>query len=167
LNGEHRLIVSLLYGAGLRIMEAVRLRVKDLDFARSEITVRDGKGGNDRLTMLPESLKDALTAQVQAVHRLHEEDLKRGRGEVYLPYSLEKKHKNAATELTWQYLFPASKLSLDPRSGKERRHHVAEPNVQHIRTVQELPGHKDVRTTMIYTHVLNRGGRGVRSPLDR
>ena len=200
LKGEHRLIASLLYGSGLRIMEAVRLRVKDIEFSRNEITVRDGKGENDRLTMLPQSLKPALAVQVEAVRRLHEEDLKRGWGEVYLPYALERKYKNAATDFSWQYLFPAHKPSIDPRSGKLRRHHVSEQNVQRavktalraagvkkngschafrhsfathlleagydIRTVQELLGHKDVRTTMIYTHVLNKGGRGVRSPLD-
>jgi integron integrase len=200
LKGEHRLIASLLYGSGLRIMEAVRLRVKDIDLARNEITVRDGKGEKDRMTMLPQSLKPALAVQIEAVRRLHEEDLKRGGGEVYLPYALERKYRNAARDPLWQYLFPAGKHSIDPRSGKTRRHHVAEQNVQRavktalraagvkkngschafrhsfathlledgydIRTVQELLGHKDVRTTMIYTHVLNRGGRGVRSPLD-
>lgn len=200
LKGEHRLIASLLYGSGLRIMEAVRLRVKDIDLSRHEITVRDGKGEQDRLTMLPQSLKHALTVQVEAARRLHEEDLKRGCGEVYLPYALDRKYKSAAKDLIWQYLFPADKLSVDPRSGKTRRHHVSEQNVQRavksalraagvkkngtchafrhsfathlledgydIRTVQELLGHKDVRTTMIYTHVLNKGGRGVRSPLD-
>ncbi|MDX6614149.1 MAG: hypothetical protein QOD75_3335 [Blastocatellia bacterium] len=200
LNGENRLIVSLLYGSGLRIMEALRLRVKDIEFARHEITVRDGKGEKDRLTILPQLLEPAIKLQVQAVHRLHQEDLKRGGGDVYLPYALERKYKNAAKEFSWQYLFPATKLSLDPRSGKQRRHHVSEQKVQRavktallaaginkngschafrhsfathlledgydIRTVQELLGHKDVRTTMIYTHVLNRGGRGVRSPLD-
>jgi integron integrase len=200
LKGEHRLIASVLYGSGLRIMEAVRLRVKDIDFSRNEITVRDGKGENDRLTMLPQSLKPALAVQVEAVQRLHKEDLKRGGGEVYLPYALERKYKNAGTDFLWQYVFPANKLSIDPRSGKQRRHHVSEQNVQRavktalraagvkkngtchafrhsfathlledgydIRTVQELLGHKDVRTTMIYTHVLNKGGRGVRSPLD-
>jgi integron integrase len=200
LKGEHRLIAGLLYGSGLRIMEAVRLRVKDIDFSRNEITVRDGKGEKDRLTMLPQSLKPALAVQVEAVERLHEEDVKRGGGGVYLPYALERKYKNAATEFLWQYVFPAHKLSTDPRSGKTRRHHVSEQNVQRavktalraagvkkngschafrhsfathlleagydIRTVQELLGHKDVRTTMIYTHVLNKGGRGVRSPLD-
>jgi integron integrase len=201
MKGEHRLIASLLYGSGLRIMEAVRLRVKDIDFSRNEIMVRDGKGENDRLTMLPQSLKPALAVQVDAVRRLHEENLKRGWGAVYLPYALERKYKNAATEFSWQYLFPANKPSNDPRSGKIRRHHVSEQNVQRavkialraagvkkngschafrhsfathlledgydIRTVQELLGHKDVRTTMIYTHVLNKGGRGVRSPLDQ
>jgi len=200
LKGENRLIASLLYGSGLRIMEAVRLRVKDLDLSRNEITVRDGKGERDRLTMLPQSLKPALSVQIDAAERLHDEDLKRGGGEVYLPYALERKYKNAAKELSWQYLFPAGKHSTDPRSGKMRRHHVSEQNVQRavklalraagvkkngtchafrhsfathlledgydIRTVQELLGHKDVRTTMIYTHVLNRGGKGVRSPLD-
>ena len=200
LKGDHRLIASLLYGSGLRIMEAVRLRVKDIDFSRNEITVRDGKGENDRLTMLPQSLNPALAVQIETVRRLHEEDFKRGFGEVYLPYALDRKYKNAAKDFVWQYVFPANKLSIDPRSGKERRHHVSEQNVQRavksalraagikkngschafrhsfathllengydIRTVQELLGHKDVRTTMIYTHVLNKGGRGVQSPLD-
>jgi len=200
LKGEHRLIASLLYGSGLRIMEAVRLRVKDIDFARNEIMVRDGKGENDRPTMLPQSLKPALQVQIEAVARLHEQDLKIGFGSVYLPYALERKYTHAAREFTWQYVFPAAKLSVDPRSGKKRRHHISEQNVQRavkaalraagvkkngschafrhsfathlledgydIRTVQELLGHKDVRTMMIYTHVLNKGGRGVRSPLD-
>src|SRR5437867_4975768 len=199
-QGENRLIVGLLYGSGLRIMEAVRLRVKDIDFARNEITVRDGKGEQDRLTMLPRALKDPLARQIAAVHRLHEEDLKRGYGAVYLPYALERKYKNAAKDFIWQYLFPSDKLSVDPRSAKIWRHHASEQNVQRavktamrkagirkngachafrhsfathlledgyeIRTVQELLGHKDIRTTMIYTHVLNKGGRGVRSPLD-
>ena len=200
MKGANRLIAGLLYGSGLRIMEAVRLRVKDLDLHRNEITVRDGKGEQDRVTMLPRALKQRLALQIGAVQKLHIDDLKRSHGEVYLPYALDRKYRNAATDFVWQYLFPAEKLSVDPRSGKTRRHHVAEQNVQRavktalraagvrkngschafrhsfathlledgydIRTVQELLGHKDVRTTMIYTHVLNKGGRGVRSPLD-
>ena len=200
LKGENKLIASLLYGSGLRIMEAVRLRVKDIDFARHEITIRDGKGEKDRLTMLPQSLGPGLQVQIEAVKQLHDHDLERGCGEVYLPYALDRKYPNAARDFIWQYLFPADKFSLDPRSGKTRRHHASEQNVQRavktalrkaglrkngtchafrhsfathllengydIRTVQELLGHKDVRTTMIYTHVLNQGGRGVRSPLD-
>lgn len=200
MNGARRLIAALLYGSGLRIMEAVRLRVKDIDFGREVITVRDGKGERDRLTMLPQAVQHRLKLQVEAVQRLHQEDLKRGHGEVYLPYALERKYPAAGKDFVWQYVFPAEKLSVDPRSDRIRRHHVAEQNVQRavksalraagvrkngschsfrhsfathllengydIRTVQELLGHKDVRTTMIYTHVLNKGGRGVRSPLD-
>lgn len=200
MSGGSRLIASLLYGSGLRIMEAVRLRVKDIDFSRNEVTVRDGKGEEDRMTMLPLALKDRLTQQVVAARKIHDADLKRGYGAVHLPYALERKYKNAATSFVWQYVFPAANLSIDPKSGKVGRHHVAEQNVQRavkealraagirkngschsfrhsfathlleagydIRTVQELLGHKDVRTTMIYTHVLNQGGKGVRSPLD-
>lgn len=201
MKGARRLIAALLYGSGLRIMEAVRLRVKDIDFSRDEITVRDGKGEKDRVTMLPRALKDPLKKQIAAVQRLHKRDIELGCGDVHLPYALERKYKNAARDFVWQYVFPAEKLSADPRSGRIGRHHISEQNVQRavklalrsagvrkngschsfrhsfathlledgydIRTVQELLGHKDVRTTMIYTHVLNKGGRGVRSPLDR
>jgi integron integrase len=200
IKGEDQLIAGLLYGAGLRIMEAVRLRVKDIDFGRGEIIVRDGKGEQDRVTMVPRTLKEPLSRQIGAVRKLHVDDLKRDLGAVYLPYALERKYRNAARDFIWQYLFPAKNLSVDPRSRKTRRHHVSEQNVQRavktalraagvqkngschafrhsfathlledgydIRTVLELLGHKDVRTTMIYTHVLNKGRRGVRSPLD-
>lgn len=200
LTHTNRLIASLLYGSGLRLMEAIRLRVKDVDFARGEIVVREGKGEKDRITMLPKAIDSALELHLTDVKRLHEQDLIAGHGEVYLPYALERKYKNAGREFAWQYVFPDTKLSIDPRTDKRRRHHVLEQNVQRavkkavkeaginknatchtfrhsfathvleagydIRTVQELLGHKDVRTTMIYTHVLNRGGRGVRSPLD-
>ncbi|HBB98232.1 MAG TPA: integron integrase [Blastocatellia bacterium] len=200
MNGLPHMVVGLLYGSGLRIMEAVRLRVKDLEFSRNEIRVRDGKGERDRITMLPHTLKEPLRRQIDCVRQLHQRDLQKGYGEVYLPYALDRKYQSAARELAWQYLFPADKLSIDPRSGLVRRHHLSEQIVQRavksalhrarvrkhgtchsfrhsfathlledgydIRTVQELLGHKDVRTTMIYTHVLNKGGRGVRSPLD-
>lgn len=201
LDKENKLVAALLYGAGLRIMEAVRLRVKDVDFGRNEIIVRDGKGEQDRVTMLPRALIPQLRAQIEFVRQRHQQDLKRGYGEVHLPYALARKYVNAGRALTWQYVFPAGNLSIDPRSGKIRRHHLNEQTVQRavktalrkagvrkngschafrhsfathllesgydIRTVQELLGHKDVRTTMIYTHVLNKGGLGVRSPLDK
>jgi len=200
LSATHLLLASLLYGAGLRLMEAIRLRVKDIDFAANQITVREGKGNVDRITMLPQSIKTALQVHLMNVKILHERDLREGFGQVYLPYALERKYKNAGKEWVWQYAFPSIKRSNDPRSGVVRRHHVARESLQRavkaavkqaniskngschtfrhsfathiledgydIRTVQELLGHKDVRTTMIYTHVLNRGGRGVKSPLD-
>jgi len=200
LNGIHKLMAQLLYGSGLRLMECVRLRVKDIDFAYKTITVRDGKGEKDRVTPLPDSVIPDLQRQIERARLFHEEDLAAGCGEVYLPYALEKKYANAARQLIWQYLFPAPKRALDPRSGKERRHHLDSSGLQRavkeaakkagiqkrvschtfrhsfathllqngydIRTVQELLGHKDVRTTMIYTHVLQRGGLAVKSPLD-
>jgi integron integrase len=201
LRGDNWLMASLLYGAGLRLMECLRLRVKDIDFGYKQIAVRDGKGAKDRVTVLPAPLVEPLQRQVARVRALHEADLREGYGEVYLPFALAKKYPNAAKELAWQYVFPASKRSRDPRSKKWRRHHIAETTLQKavraairaagisklaschtfrhsfathlledgydIRTVQELLGHKDVRTTMIYTHVLNRGGKAVRSPLER
>jgi integron integrase len=201
LQGTHWLVASLLYGAGLRLMEALRLRVKDLDFARREIVVRDGKGGKDRVTVLPAKLVEPLRQQLAMARKLHTEDCVAGYGEVYLPFALARKYPRAAREWGWQYVFPASALSEDPRSGRLRRHHLDEQGVQRavrsavrragilkqasphtlrhsfathllqsgydIRTVQELLGHADVKTTMIYTHVLNRGGRGVLSPMDR
>lgn len=200
LEGVHKLMAQLLYGSGLRLMECLRLRVKDIDFAYKTITVRDGKGEKDRITPLPDSVIAVLQRQIERVRILHEEDLAASFGEVYLPDALDRKYPNAARELAWQYLFPASKRALDPRSGKERRHHIDSSGLQRavkeaagnahirkrvtchtfrhsfathllqngydIRTVQELLGHKDVRTTMIYTHVLQRGGLAVKSPLD-
>jgi integron integrase len=200
LDGTPLLIASLLYGSGLRLMEALRLRVKDVDFERTGITVRSGKGGKDRRTVLPERLIPALQAQLQKVKAIHEQDLLDHLAPVYLPHALERKYPNAGREFAWQYLFPAHKPAVDPRTGIRRRHHVHEKGFQRmmkaavkkaeinkpasshtlrhsfathllergydIRTVQELLGHKDVRTTQIYTHVLNRGGRGVLSPLD-
>jgi integron integrase len=200
LGGVYHLMGGLLYGAGLRLMECMRLRVKDIDFGYKQITVRDGKGEKDRRTVLPLSLIELLEHQLVRAKLLHEEDVGRGYGRVYLPYALERKYPNVATEWVWQWVFPASKFSTDPRSGQLRRHHVSEDMLQSevrravrragvskrvschtfrhsfathmledgydIRTVQELLGHASVQTTQIYTHVLNRGGRGVRSPLD-
>jgi integron integrase len=200
MSGTHLLMAKLLYGSGLRLMECLRLRVKDLDFAQCQILVRDGKGEKDRVTILPESVVVPLQDHLRIVKRTHEEDLAKGYGAAYLPYALERKDPNAEREWIWQYVFPANRLSVDPRSGIVRRHHVHESSLQKavraaaratgipkrisphtfrhsfathlleahydIRTVQELLGHKDVKTTMIYTHVLNRGGLAVRSPLD-
>jgi len=201
LHGVDWLMAMLLYGAGLRLMECLRLRVQDIDFASNQIVVRGGKGNKDRLTMLPAAVQEPLRRHLEEVKKHYQKDLEKGQGGASLPDALEKKYPNAPTEWSWQFIFPAAKLAVDPRSGKIRRHHLHETVLQKavraacrraelskhagchtfrhafathlledgydIRTVQELLGHKDVNTTMMYTHVLNRGGRGVFSPADR
>jgi integron integrase len=199
-SGPAGLVTSLLYGTGLRLMEGLRLRVKDIEFERRELIVRDGKGGKDRVTVLPENLMLPLRDQLAQAKTLHDADLRNGVAGVSLPDALAVKYPRAGLSWGWQWVFPSNTLSTDPRSGVVRRHHLYEQSVQRavsgaakragivkpctphtlrhsfathllqlgydIRTVQELLGHSDVSTTMIYTHVLNRGGRGVRSPLD-
>lgn len=200
LSGDKKLMTGLLYGAGLRLMECLRLRVQDIDFEQGEILVRDGKGGRDRRTMFPLKLKGPMKEHLERVKRLHDQDLADGWGKVQLPHALERKFPNAPLEWRWQWVFPQENRWKNTKTGEEGRHHVHETLLQRaikeavskigiakrigchtfrhsfathlledgydIRTIQELLGHKDVSTTMIYTHVLNKGGQGVRSPVD-
>jgi integron integrase len=200
LSGVYQLVSKLLYGSGLRLNEALQLRIKDIDFAQQQITIHDSKGMRSRMTMLPQSIIEEIQVHLQSVKHLHNQDLAKGYGSVYLPFALERKYPNADRQWIWQYVFPSSQISKDPRSSIMRRHHLHETGLQKaikqsvktvgiqkrvschtfrhsfathllqngydIRTVQELLGHRDVKTTMIYTHVLNRGGRGVVSPMD-
>ena len=197
---DHQLMVKLIYGSGLRLMECLRLRVKDIDFENNQILVRDAKGMKDRITVLPDTLKSSLREHLERVKLVHQNDVAKGYGRVYLPYALERKYPDASLEWGWQYVFPAKGVSKDPRTGEVRRHHIHENSLQKavktavrlagiikpvnvhtfrhsfathlleanydIRTVQELLGHNDVSTTMIYTHVLNRPGVSIKSPLD-
>jgi len=201
MTGTPQLMAELLYGTGMRLNEGLRLRVKDVDFGQQQIIVRDTKGNQDRVTVLPQRIIERLQAHLVLIKHQHQQDLNQGYGQVYLPYALERKYPNVDRDWIWQYVFPASTRSKDPRSGIVRRHHLDPSVIQKaikvavrqagitkkaschtlrhsfathllqngydIRTVQELLGHKDVKTTMIYTHVLNRGGQGVISPLDR
>ncbi len=200
LSGVYQLVIKLLYGTGLRLTEGLQLRVKDVDFAQNQTTVRDTKGNESRVTMLPASIAEELKIHLQSVKLLHQQDLQKGFGSVYLPFALESKYPHASREWVWQFIFPSDRISQDPRSQIIRRHHLHESGLQKalkqgarkagvekrvgchtfrhsfathllqnnydIRTVQELLEHKNVKITMIYTHVLNRGGQGVRSPLN-
>jgi len=200
MTGTFRLMATLLYGTGMRLMECVRLRVKDIDFEANQILVREGKGFKDRVTILPQSVKPLLQTHLERVKLLHQQDLSQGGGTVYLPYALERKYPNANREWGWQYVFPAASPSRDPRSRAVQRHHVNEQGLQRavkdavrlaginkpaschslrhsfatrllengydIRTVQEILGHANVATTQIYTHVMEKPGLGVRSPVD-
>jgi integron integrase len=200
MHGVTQLMAQILYGSGLRLMECLRLRVKDVDFANNQIIVRDGKGEKDRVTPLPASIIEPLKKQLEQARRIHQQDLREGYGEVHLPYALDRKNPGAPRDWAWQYIFPSTQRSIDPADQKMRRHHLDETVLQRavktaarianinkpvsphtfrhsfathllqnnydIRTVQELLGHKDVKTTMIYTHVLQRGGLAVKSPLD-
>jgi integron integrase len=201
LDGNYRLIANLMYGSGLRLNECISLRIQDLDFDFRQIIVRNAKGDKDRATILPDSLRQDLQNQLAKVRIIHSNDMKNGNGNVYLPYALNRKYPGAAHSFNWQYLFPSKSISIDPRSGINRRHHIHVDSVQRaiktaikqsgimkkgsshslrhsfathllesgydIRTIQELLGHEDINTTMIYTHVLNKGAGCVKSPLDQ
>ena len=164
-DGTMWLIVALLYGTGVRLEECLELRVKDLDVDRDQIVVRRGKGQKDRVTMLPAGVKERLAAQMVTVKRQHERDLARGEGRVVLPFALDRKYPGAPTEWGWQFVFPASRICRDPKWHSFATHLLEDG--YDIRTVQQLLGHRDIRTTMIYLHVMNRGALGVRSPFDR